>query len=43
MVIDAEALTEVWSQTAQHEAAECTVRQNRLVFLRVGERVLIRR
>ncbi|WP_271086162.1 hypothetical protein [Brevundimonas sp. NIBR11] len=43
IVIDAEALTEVWLQTARREAAQCTVRENRLVFLQVGDRVLVRR
>lgn len=41
IVIDAEALTEVWFQTAHREAARCTVRENRLVFLQVGERALV--
>jgi len=43
MLIDAESLTENWPETAGHAAATCTVRENRLVFLRVGDRELIRR
>jgi hypothetical protein len=43
ILIDAAASTEVWWPAAHREAAACTVRANRLVFLQVGERVLIRR
>ncbi len=43
LLVDAEMLTERWPETGDRPAAECTITSNRLTYLQVGDRVLIRR